>query len=81
MQKDLWAKRRDMEWKHIRIDGYTYSLLQRAVEEGRAASLVDAVNRGACSLLGIRYKSTAEVKMEQEAALVQELSKKAMKEE
>lgn len=77
MPKELFAKRR-MKWFNLKLDEYTYSLVERAVSEGRAGSMVEAVGMSISTLLGIRYKPLQEFKMEQELARVRELSEKAM---
>ena len=56
--------KRDLEWKQLRLDEYTISLIERAVMEGKANSRVQAVNMGVCLLLGIKYKRDEEILME-----------------
>lgn len=67
--------------KHIVIDEYTYNLLQRAVSDGRASSVDDAIRRSVSKYLGVPYKSKGHIKIEQDLARVQELAKKVTKEE
>lgn len=61
--------------KHIIIDGYTHDLLQQAVDSGKASDIADAVLHGISDYLCIRYKSSKERKLEQEASRIQKLGK------
>jgi len=81
MPKDLWAKRRDIKWVNLKVDEYTYGLVERAVSEGKASSMVEAVGKAMSDLLGIPHKTVAELKLEKDLARVLELGKKATKEE
>jgi len=67
--------------KHIVIEQYTYDLLQQAVNKGKASNIDDAVRRSVSKYLGISYKSKEHIKIEQDLDRIQELAKKATKEE
>jgi len=67
--------------KAVPIDGYTYRLLQQAVNSGRASTLADAIRRSISKYLNVPYKSKEHLRMEQDLAHIQELAKKATKEE
>lgn len=65
--------------KAVPVDGYTYNLLQQAVDDGIADNLADAILHGISSYLGVTYKSRKERKLEQEAARIQQLATEAGK--
>ncbi|MBA7499338.1 hypothetical protein ES704_02078 [subsurface metagenome] len=65
----------------IRVDDYTHKLVQEVIRKGLASNSADAVDKALASYLGIHYKSREERKMEQDLSRVQELAKKASKEE
>jgi hypothetical protein len=67
--------------KHIIVSGYTYGLLQQAVDKGNASDIAEAVAKSVSLYLGIRYKPKKELKMEQDLARIQELGKMVKKEE
>lgn len=65
--------------KAVPVDEYTYKLLQRAVDEGKASNLADAILRAISAYLDVPYKSKKERKMEQDVLAVMELGEKAVK--
>lgn len=67
--------------KPIRVDDYTYELVQEVVKRGLASNFTDAVNKALANYLGIHYKPRQERKLEQDLSTVLELGKKATKEE
>lgn len=67
--------------KPIRVDDYTYELVNEVIKRGLATNFADAINTALANLLGIPYKSREERKLERDLAMVMELSKRATKEE
>lgn len=67
--------------KPIRVDDYTYELVQEVIKKGLASNSADAINNALANYLGIHYKSREERRMEQDLARVQQLGKMARKEE
>ncbi len=67
--------------RYIIIDNYTNGLLEEIVNQGRASNPADAVGKSAAAYLGIHYKSKEERKLEQDATRIQELGRRATKEE
>jgi len=67
--------------KPIRVDDYTHELIQMVINKGLASNSADAINKALAKYLGIRYKSREERKMEQDLDRIQELAKKASKED
>jgi len=63
------------------VDDYTHELVQKIIKKGLASNSADAVNKALAKYLGVPYKSREERKMEQDLARIQELAKKATKEE